>query len=75
MELSLNDQRRLNDHLLYLFDWDHTHDVLLRKDYDLNYTIGWDGDFNELTYIPPDTLVANMRHGEGPDCGGERDND
>eukprot|EP01050_Picozoa_sp_SAG11_P055301 SAG11_NODE_33709_length_275_cov_10.272727_1_plen_54_part_01 len=33
----------------------------------------WDGDFNEITYIPPDTLVANMRHGEGPDCGGGRD--
>eukprot|EP01050_Picozoa_sp_SAG11_P044398 SAG11_NODE_21564_length_422_cov_39.027864_2_plen_28_part_01 len=28
----------------------------------MNYTIGWDGDFNEITYIPPDTLVANMRH-------------
>ena len=48
---------------------------MLRDDYDLNYTIGWDGDFNEITYIPPDTLVANMRHGEGPDCGGGRDND
>ena len=86
LELSLHDQRRLHDHLLYLFDndidhyemtirdWDHTHSVL-RDDYDLNYTIGWDGDFNEITYIPPDTLAANMRHGEGPDCGGGRDND
>ena len=41
-----------------------------------NYTnFTWDGDFNEHTYIPPDTLVANMRHGEGPDGGGGRDND
>eukprot|EP01050_Picozoa_sp_SAG11_P029850 SAG11_NODE_8573_length_999_cov_2.696667_1_plen_34_part_10 len=34
-----------------MVDWDHTHSVL-RDDYDLNYTIGWDGDFNEITYIP-----------------------
>jgi len=80
------DQRRLHDHLLYLFDndidhyemaihdWDHTHEVL-RQDYDLDYTTGWDGDFNEHTYVPPDTLVADMRHGEGPDGGGGRDND
>ena len=86
LELSLHDQRRLHDHLLYLFDndidhyemaihdWDHTHEVL-RQDYDLDYTTGWDGDFNEHTYIPPDTLVADMRHGEGPDGGGGRDND
>ena len=86
LELSLHDQRRLHDHLLYLFDndidhyemaihdWDHTHEVL-RQDYDLDYTTGWDADFNEHTYIPPDTLVANMRHGEGPDGGGGRDND
>eukprot|EP01050_Picozoa_sp_SAG11_P007126 SAG11_NODE_583_length_8352_cov_3.465649_3_plen_73_part_00 len=72
--------------MLYLFDndidhyemaiqdWDHAHGVL-RQDYDLNYTIGWDGDFNEAAYIPPDTLVAGMHHGEGPDCGGGRDND
>ena len=64
LELSLHDQRRLHDHLLYLFDndidhyemaihdWDHTHEVL-RQDYDLDYTTGWDGDFNEHTYIPP----------------------
>ena len=52
-----------------------SHHGVLRQDYDLNYTIGWDGDFNEITYIPPDTLAANMRHGEGPDCGGGRDND
>ena len=74
LELSLHDQRRLHDHLLYLFDndidhyemaihdWDHTvtHEVL-RQDYDLDYTTGWDGDLNEHTYVPPDTLVANMR--------------
>eukprot|EP01050_Picozoa_sp_SAG11_P014309 SAG11_NODE_1747_length_4330_cov_2.029307_1_plen_93_part_00 len=53
-------------------DWDHTHNVL-RQDYDLNYMMGWDGDFNEMTYIPPDSLAANMRHGDGPDGGGERD--
>ena len=47
---------RSHDHLLYLFDndidhyemaihdWDHTHEVL-RQDYDLDYTTGWDGDF------------------------------
>ena len=54
--------------------WDHTHEVL-RQDYDLDYTTGWDGDFNEHTYVPPDTLVADMRHGERPDGGGGRDND
>ena len=86
LELSLQDQRRLHDQLLYLFDndidhyemaihdWDHTHEVL-RQDYDLDYTTGWDGDFNEHTYVPPDTLVADMRHGERPDGGGGRDND
>ena len=57
-----------------IHDWDHTHEVL-RQDYDLDYTTGWDGDFNEHTYVPPDTLVADMRHGEGPDGGGGRDDD
>ena len=52
----------------YLSQWTYL-------DYDLDYTTGWDGDFNEHTYIPPDTLVADMRHGERPDGGGGRDND
>ena len=73
--VSLDDEQVQHwQRLVAIHDWDHTHEVL-RQDYDLDYTTGWDGDFNEHTYIPPDTLVADMRHGEGPDGGGGRDND
>eukprot|EP01050_Picozoa_sp_SAG11_P038772 SAG11_NODE_15986_length_560_cov_1.329718_2_plen_53_part_00 len=33
-----------------IVDWDHTH-IVFYQDYDLNYTIGWNDDFDHMTRL------------------------